>query len=717
MTSQYGIRDIDRRHLADHLPTNGWRKLCTEVEEDTFATSIRWILKNGKLTAYWPTASPSRQTVDKAQERVCQIFAKFSFVAPAKILVERNDKTYNRIFYLAPRVERTPSFATTTDVDSSINDIIDALPPPPPTKSSCRKDKQKEAKRSKELTEDLVRLTTTTNGDEHDQTRPPPNTALRGLSPDTNEKIEIKLSEDRTYGKCLDASFGISKFHDLAFQTDVAKGISRMGFSRPSGIQKLALPLIILKPQKSLVPHSTSRSGKTCAAAISIIDRVHAKINAPQVLYLTSSEAAAESTMQVIENICTYTSVVTQFALPRTLERGDVMGGQIVVGTAGTVLKLIKKARFGLDSVSIFVLDEADNMLDQPETLHAYIEISKVVPKTCQRILITSDFSTLFRAFADRIAPDANMISLRQEELSVEGIKQFYMDCKNEEHKVEVLIAIYGLLTVGQSIVFVRQRDVADALAHRMQAKGHECLVLTGKYDETDRDKAMADFRDGRKKVLITTQTVDRTLDIGEVDILFTMDFPLDRKSRPDYKAYLRRIGRTGRFGRTGVSINFVHDQKSYADLKAIEKQFGQDISQLRIKDLGVVGTILTLSMDIECLAGSARTAADTAPAAESVDGARHQFGATISGSRPVKAQDVTAAFEHATSTLPFWKPGLPPPDGNKVPGASGVKLMKEQGWKEGEPLEKEGRGDKVPVSERTDRKPKGDVRGVHWGD
>lgn len=153
------------------------------------------------------------------------------------------------------------------------------------------------------------------------------------------------------------------------------------------------------------------------------------------------------------------------------VKRGEKVSAQIVVGTPGTVADLIRKRSIDPSRVCIFVLDEADNMLDLQGLGDQSIRIKKYVcapgsnitytsamPKdgSCQLVLFSATFTPELREFATRFAPGANEISLKREELSVDGIKQFYMDCKDEGHKVEVLTAIYGLLTIGQSIIFVR---------------------------------------------------------------------------------------------------------------------------------------------------------------------------------------------------------------------------------------------------------------------
>ncbi|KAI8593191.1 P-loop containing nucleoside triphosphate hydrolase protein [Geranomyces variabilis] len=371
---------------------------------------------------------------------------------------------------------------------------------------------------------------------------------------------------------------GISTFEDLHLHPDLLKGIYGMGFQRPSKIQERALPLLLANPPKNMIGQSQSGTGKTAAFVLTMLSRINYIDPRPQVVCLAPARELARQIMDVVKEMGKYTPVTTCFAIKDAFKRGQKLEGQVIVGTPGTVMTAMKNRDIDLSQVKLFVMDEADNMLDQQGLGDQSIRVKKGIPPTAQIVLFSATFPPAVRDYAATFAPDANMISLRREELSVEGIKQFYMDCNDEPHKQEVLCAIYGLLTIGQSIIFCRRRNVADQLAAALTRDGHECLVLHAGLDPEQRDKAIDDFRDGRCKVLITTNVIARGIDILQVNLVVNYDIPLDSQNRPDPETYLHRIGRTGRFGRTGVSINFCHDQQSYIEMKAIESHFGRPI-------------------------------------------------------------------------------------------------------------------------------------------
>ena len=143
------------------------------------------------------------------------------------------------------------------------------------------------------------------------------------------------------------------------------------------------------------------------------------------------------------------------------------------------------------------------------------------------------------------------------------------MDCDSDEAKYAALLKFYSLMTIASSIIFVKRRDTASEIERRMTADGHKVAALSGALDGTERDNVFHKFRTGEAKVLITTNVLARGIDVQTVTMVI------------NYETYLHRIGRTGRFGRTGAALTFVHDRKSYNLLTDICKHFNVEISKL----------------------------------------------------------------------------------------------------------------------------------------
>ncbi|KAE8216464.1 hypothetical protein CF327_g306 [Tilletia walkeri] len=375
-------------------------------------------------------------------------------------------------------------------------------------------------------------------------------------------------------------------FEQLGLHEDLLKGIYAMKYQKPSKIQERALPLLLQNPPRNMIGQSQSGTGKTAAFVLTMLSRIDYSIKSPQAIALAPSRELARQTMDVVHEMGKFTPVTTAYAIPDAVKRGDTVDAQLIVGTPGKLTELIKYKTLNTTHVKVFVLDEADNMLDQQGLGEQSIRVKNMLPKSCQLVLFSATFPDHVRDFAARIAPSANEIRLRQEELSVEGIKQFYMDCKNEPHKYDVLVELYSLLTIGQSIIFCGKRETADQIAKRMTAEGHKTDSLHGKLDSAARDRTIDDFRDGKIKVLIATNVISRGIDIQQVTLVINYDMPLTQQGTPDAETYLHRIGRTGRFGRKGVSINFVHDKQSWEHMNAIETLLKCNITRVSTDDL-----------------------------------------------------------------------------------------------------------------------------------
>lgn len=180
-----------------------------------------------------------------------------------------------------------------------------------------------------------------------------------------------------------------------------------------------------------------------------------------------------------------------------------------------------------------------------------------------------------------------------------------FMDCPagDRDGKYENLAHLYGLMTIGSSIIFVKacilesfrelyltilqKRITADEITARLQKDGHQVVAVHGAFEGGDRDAILEKFRSGEFKVLITTNVLARGIDVQSVSMVINYDIPMKGRSdtEPDVETYLHRIGRTGRFGRVGVSISFVFDRKSFMALESIAKHYGIDLVKLDQND------------------------------------------------------------------------------------------------------------------------------------
>ncbi|QLG70645.1 hypothetical protein HG535_0A05860 [Zygotorulaspora mrakii] len=377
--------------------------------------------------------------------------------------------------------------------------------------------------------------------------------------------------------------YSAKSFEELGLSPELLKGLYAMKFQKPSKIQERALPLLLSTPPKNMIAQSQSGTGKTAAFSLTMLTRVDLTLgDVTQAICLAPARELARQTLEVIQEMGKFTKITTQLIVPDSFAKNQPIKANIVVGTPGTVLDLMRRKLIQLNQVKIFVLDEADNMLDKQGLGDQCIRVKKFLPKQTQLVLFSATFDEKVREYAKKIVPNANTLELQNNEVNVDAIKQLYMDCKDESHKYEVLCELYGLLTIGSSIIFVSTKNTANMLYAKLKQEGHQVSILHGDLQTQERDRLIDDFRNGKSKVLITTNVLARGIDIPSVSMVVNYDLPTTHNGQPDPATYIHRIGRTGRFGRKGVAISFVHDKKSYNVLSAIQQYYG-DIEMTRV--------------------------------------------------------------------------------------------------------------------------------------
>ncbi|KAI5310591.1 RNA helicase required for poly(A+) mRNA export [Ascosphaera atra] len=400
--------------------------------------------------------------------------------------------------------------------------------------------------------------------------------------------VQVKLSDIQADPN--NPLYSIKSFADLGLSPEILSGLTQMNFRRPSKIQEKALPLLMLNPPQNMIGQSQSGTGKTAAFVLNILHRIDLTgdmAKTPQALVLAPSRELARQIVGVIEVMgsqVTNLSVAT--SVPLESQRNKKVEAAIVVGTPGTVMDQVRRRLLNPTNLKVLVLDEADNMLDQQGLGDQCIRVKQFLPKTTQIVLFSATFPDKVVRYAKGFAPKANEITLKHEDLTVEGIKQLYLDCDSEEQKFDILVKFYGLLTIGSSIIFVKTRHSAAEIEKRMTAEGHTVASLTGGVEGSQRDAIIDQFRRGDAKVLITTNVLARGIDVQTVSMVINYDIPTIHDPRspkpiPDCQTYLHRIGRTGRFGRVGVAVSFVASKNDWELLQGIANYFQVEIQRV----------------------------------------------------------------------------------------------------------------------------------------
>ncbi|RSL93427.1 ATP-dependent RNA helicase DBP5 [Fusarium ambrosium] len=378
-------------------------------------------------------------------------------------------------------------------------------------------------------------------------------------------------------------------WQDLGLPEDILKGLLSLNFLKPSKVQGKSLPLMLSNPPRNMLAQSQSGTGKTAAFVTAILSRVDfSRPEQPQALALAPSRELARQIEGVINAIGRFiANLKVAAAIPGVLPRGEPVRASVIVGTPGTVMDIIRRRQLDVSQLQVLVLDEADNMLDQQGLGDQCLRVKNMLPKNIQVLLFSATFPENVMKYAGKFAPNAHSLKLQRSELTVKGISQMFIDCPDNDIKYDILCKLYGLMTIGQSVIFVKTRESANEIQRRMVADGHKVSALHAAFDGSERDDLLAKFRQGENKVLITTNVLARGIDVSSVSMVINYDIPMKGRgdSEPDAETYLHRIGRTGRFGRVGVSISFVYDKKSYDALSKIAANYGIDLVKLDTDD------------------------------------------------------------------------------------------------------------------------------------
>ena len=382
--------------------------------------------------------------------------------------------------------------------------------------------------------------------------------------------------------------FSVKSFEELNLKPNLLRGLYEMGFTKPSRIQETALPILLADPPQNMIAQSQSGTGKTAAYVLTVLSRVDGSKNYPQALVVAPTFELAHQIFDVCKQMGKYCPDVSITLAVRGEKPQGRLQSQVIIGTPGTVIDwVLKKRVFNANKIVVFCLDEADVMISLTGHQDQSIRLHKLLTPNCQTLFFSATYDQPIIEFAYKIVHKPVTITLKREQESLDNIRQVYIVCRDQQHKFESLSNIYGTISIGQSIVFCSTRRTALELSQKMIADGHAVALLTGELAIEQRLAILNRFRDGREKLLITTNVSSRGLDIEQVTVVVNYDLPIDHVTRrPDFETYLHRIGRTGRFGKSGLAINLVDGPRSQQQLMEIEKHFGRKIELISADDI-----------------------------------------------------------------------------------------------------------------------------------
>ncbi|XP_076930781.1 eukaryotic initiation factor 4A-15-like [Bidens hawaiensis] len=354
-------------------------------------------------------------------------------------------------------------------------------------------------------------------------------------------------------------------FDAMGLQENLLRGIYAYGFEKPSAIQQRGI--VPFTKGLDVIQQAQSGTGKTATFCSGILQQLDYNVVECQALVLAPTRELAQQIEKVMRALGDYLGVKVHACVGGTSVREDQRilsaGVHVVVGTPGRVFDMLRRQSLRADNIKMFVLDEADEMLSRGFKDQIY-DIFQLLPSKVQVGVFSATMPPEALEITRKFMNKPVRILVKRDELTLEGIKQFYVNVEKEEWKLETLCDLYETLAITQSVIFVNTRRKVDWLTDKMRSRDHTVSATHGDMDQNTRDIIMREFRSGSSRVLITTDLLARGIDVQQVSLVINYDLPTQPEN------YLHRIGRSGRFGRKGVAINFVtlDDERMLADIQ-----------------------------------------------------------------------------------------------------------------------------------------------------
>jgi ATP-dependent RNA helicase len=367
----------------------------------------------------------------------------------------------------------------------------------------------------------------------------------------------------------------LEKFDSMGIRHDLIRGIYAYGFEKPSAIQQRAI-----KPMckgRDVIAQAQSGTGKTATFSISALQTVDIQLREPQIIVLSPTRELAVQIQKVMLALGDFMSVQCHACIGGTSIGEDIRkldyGQHVVSGTPGRMFDMIKRQHLRTRSVKMFILDEADEMLNKGFKEQIY-DVYRYLPPTSQVVLVSATLPHDVLELTNKFMTDPVKVLVKRDELTLDGIKQFFVAVEREEWKFDTLCDLYDTLTITQAVIFCNTKRKVDWLHDKMKESNFTVSSMHGDMPQQERNAIMEEFRTAKSRVLISTDVWARGIDVQNVSLVINYDLP------PNRELYIHRIGRSGRYGRKGVAINFVKND-DVRILRDIEQYYSTQIDEM----------------------------------------------------------------------------------------------------------------------------------------
>jgi translation initiation factor 4A len=369
----------------------------------------------------------------------------------------------------------------------------------------------------------------------------------------------------------------IKTWDELELEPNLLRGIFGYGFEKPSPIQSKAIKPVI--EGKDVIAQAQSGTGKTATFTIGALQRVNIAEQTTQVLILSPTRELSTQTAKVVSKLSSFMTglkIKTLFG-GSSVEEGSSFSSKnvphIICGCPGRVFDMMRRDKLSSKTIKLIILDEADEMLSAGFKEQVY-NIFQYLDSNVQVCLFSATLPDGISGIIEKIMRNPFKISVKREQLTLEGIRQFYVALDDDRQKYNTLKHLYSFINMSQTIIYCNSIKRVQDLYEAMCEDSFPVCRIHSNMEKSERDKAFNDFRNGSSRVLISSNVTARGIDIQQVSVVINFDIA------KCVHTYLHRIGRSGRWGRKGVGINFI-TRRDIQQLKRIEEHYSTQIQEL----------------------------------------------------------------------------------------------------------------------------------------
>jgi ATP-dependent RNA helicase RhlE len=366
-------------------------------------------------------------------------------------------------------------------------------------------------------------------------------------------------------------------FSDLGLKSELTAAVAEKGYTEPTPIQKAAIPAVL--SGRDVLAGAQTGTGKTAGFVLPILQRLGARAQlGPRALILTPTRELAAQVAESVRHYGKNTSLRSEVIFGGVSERPQIAalgrGCDVLVATPGRLLDLVEQKALTLANVQVFVLDEADRMLDMG-FIHAIKRVRALLPAQRQNLMFSATYSDDIRRLAENLLRDPVAVEVNPPNKTADKVEQVSYRLP-KEHKRHLLAHLINEGNWHQVLIFTRTKHGANRLAEQLSRAGIESAPIHGNKSQNARVRALEDFKNNRIVALVATEVAARGLDIKELPYVVNYELP----NVPE--DYVHRIGRTARAGSTGKAISLVSPDEA-PFLKDIIKLLGRDIPSLAL--------------------------------------------------------------------------------------------------------------------------------------